>query len=77
MKKVKFVGGILLVVLALVLTTLALFFPSNGMFEMFWNWGMFTFRGEGSLLVFYLVSGFFAIVGVGLLVSHAKSKGDV
>ena len=76
MKKVKFAGGILLVVLALVLTTLALFFPSNGMFEMLWDMGMFTFRGEGSLLVFYLVSGFFAIAGVGLLVNHVKNKRD-
>ena len=76
MKKVKLVGGILLVILALVLTIMALFFPNNGMFEMFWDWGMFTFRGEASLLIFFLASGFFAISGAWLLVSHVKNRGD-
>ena len=77
MKKLKYAGGILLVVLAITLTLVALFFPDNGFFTLLWGWGMFTFRGEGSLMVIYLVSGLFAILGFSLFVNQAKSKEDV
>jgi len=76
MKK-KFVGGILLLVFALILAFLALVFPDNGMFTALWNVGVLTFRGDPSLLVVYLVSALFLILGVGFLVSYAKRKGDV
>ena len=77
MKKLMFVGGISSVAIALVLTLMALFFPNNGFFPMFWDLGMFTFRGEASRMVVYLTSGLFAVLGVCLLIGHAKSKEDV
>ena len=74
MKKLMFVGGILLVAVALVLALIALLFPDNGLFTALWGWGMFTFRGEGSLMVIYLTSGLFAVLGLCLLVGQARSK---
>ena len=77
MKKLMFIGGILLIAVALVLALMALLFPNNGFFAMLWGWGTFTFRGEASLMVVYLTSGLFAILGVCLLIGRAKSKEDV
>ena len=78
MKNLKFVGGIFLVAVALILTFLALFFPVNGMFASFWNAGLFTFRGNPSLIVFYLVSALSLVFGSYLLARHFKnSRGGV
>ena len=74
MKKLMVVGGILLVAIALILALMALLFPNNGFFAMLWDSGIFTFRGEDSLMVIYLTSGFFAVLGACLLVGQARSK---
>jgi len=74
MKKLRFIFGVLLLALALILAFVALIFPHNGLFTALWNAGIFTFRGEGSLLMIYLVSGLSFIIGASLLVRHAKSK---
>ena len=72
MKKLMFIGGILLLGIAPPLALMALLFPDNGLFTMLWNWGIFTFRGEASLMPIYLTSGLFAVLGVYLLISQAK-----
>ena len=77
MKKLKFVGGIFLLAIALVLVILALLFPHNGLFATLWGRGMFTFRGEESMMVIYLTSGVLAILGVYLLVSRVGKKEGV
>jgi len=74
MKKLRFISGVLLLVLALVMAIMALFFPGNGVFTALWNAGIFTFRGEGSLLMIYLASGLSFLVGLAFLVSRAKKK---
>lgn len=75
MKKLMFVGGILLAAAALVLALMALLFPDNGLFTVLWSQGILTFRGEGSLMVIFITSGIFAILGAVLLVGQARSKG--
>ncbi|MCL2377836.1 MAG: hypothetical protein FWC77_01785 [Defluviitaleaceae bacterium] len=77
MKNLKFVGGILLVATALVFVFLAVFFPYNGMFTMLWNAGLFTFRGDPSLVIVYIASALSFVVGLYLLATHIKShKGE-
>ena len=78
MKKLKFAAGILLIAAALVLVFLTLFFPNNGMFTALWNAGFFTFRGEPSLVMIYLVSAMSFLLGSHLFARRAKSdKEDV
>ena len=78
MKNLKFIGGILLVAAAVILTFLALLFPDNGMFTALWNAGFFTFRADPSLMVIYLSSALFFVVGAALLLQHVKNnKGDM
>jgi len=74
MKNLKFFGGILLVAMALVLVSLALFSPENGMFTAFWDAGFFTLRGEPSLIVIYIGSALSFVVGSCLLARHIKNK---
>ena len=77
MKKFMFAAGVFLFAIAFVLTIMALLFPDNGLFQALWARGIFTFRGEGSLLVILLTSGLFAAFGLGLLIAGAGSRGDV
>jgi len=78
MKNLKIVGGTLLIAVALTLTLLALFSPDNGMFTALWNAGFFTFRGEPSLVMIYLVSAMSFLLGSHLFARRAKSdKEDV
>jgi len=74
MKNLKFVGGILLVALALILVLLALFFPYNMIFTALWDMRIFTFRGESSLIVIYIASALALAFGGYLLAKHVKGK---
>ena len=77
MKKLQFVLGVLFLALSLVLVLAALLFPENGAFVALWDRGVLTFRGEGSLLVIYLVSGLSFLIGAGLLFRRSRRKEDV
>jgi len=78
MKNLTFIAGILLVSAAVILTFLALFFPDNGMFSALWSAGFFTFRADPSLMLIYLSSALFFVLGAALLLQHVKgNKGDM
>jgi len=78
MKNVKFFGGSLLIAAAVIFVLLALFSPNNGMFTALWDIGIFTLRGEASLMIIYLVSALSLLVGLYLVVMHIKNnKEDV
>ena len=74
MKQIKLFAGVTLITLSCVFTALALLFPNNAMFVAFWNIGMFTFRGEGSLMVVYIASALGALLGGFLLLSRKGKK---
>ena len=76
MKQIKLFGGITLITLSCIFTALALLFPNNAVFTAFWNIGMFTFRGEGSLMVVYIASTLGVLYGGYLLLTRNRKKGD-
>ena len=74
MKKLKLIGGISLIVLALATVFTALVFPNNGLFVALWDMGVATLRGDGSLGIIFGLSVFFLICGALLLINYKKAE---
>jgi len=74
MKNVKLVGSILLIALALVIAFAAILSPENRVFVAIWDMGIATFRGDASLGIMYIISGFFLVCGILLAVSFKNAK---
>ena len=76
MKQFRKIAGITLITLGGIFALLALVFPHNPLFTAFWNIGMFTLRGEASLMVVYIASALAVLYGGYLLLRGSKKRGE-